>query len=52
MTNRISQIEAGIEKELNPIFELLDERQYCLLGTKPRTSLAKLRQMLSTFMVS
>ncbi len=42
MTYRISQIAADLEKELDPIFEHLVERQYSLLGTKPRTNHAEL----------
>lgn len=36
-------MRSRMEDALNPIFEMFDERQHCLLGTKPRTNLSELQ---------
>lgn len=43
MNDNIWHLRSRIEDALNPIFEMFDERQHCLLGKKPRTNLSELQ---------
>ena len=39
MTDNIWHLRSRMEADLNPIFDMFDERQFSLLGMKPRTNL-------------
>lgn len=43
MNDNIWHLRSRMEADLNPIFDLFDERQFCLLGMKPRTNLSELQ---------
>ena len=43
MNDNIWHLRSRMETDLNPIFEMFDERQHCLLGMKPRTNLSELQ---------
>lgn len=43
MNDNIWHLRSRMEDALNPIFDLFDERQFCLLGMKPRTNLSELQ---------
>jgi hypothetical protein len=43
MNDNIWHLRPCIEDALSPIFDLFDERQHCLLGKKPRTSVSELQ---------
>lgn len=43
MNDNIGHLRSRMEADLNPIFDLFDERQFCLLGMKPRTNLSELQ---------
>lgn len=43
MSEEIWHVRARMEDALNPIFDLFDERQFCLLGMQPRTNLSDLQ---------
>ena len=43
MNDNIWHLRSRLEDALNPIFEMFDERQHCLLGTKQRTNMSELQ---------
>jgi hypothetical protein len=43
MNDNIWHLRSRMEDTLNPIFDMFDERQFCLLGMKPRTDLSELQ---------
>ncbi|MEP3296433.1 MAG: hypothetical protein ABJO27_08140 [Pseudoruegeria sp.] len=43
MNDNIWHLRSRMEEALNPIFDMFDERQFCLLGTKPRTNVSELQ---------
>ncbi|MEP3944689.1 hypothetical protein [Ascidiaceihabitans sp.] len=43
MKDNIWHLRSRMEEALNPIFEMFDERQFSLLGMKPRTDLSELQ---------
>jgi hypothetical protein len=43
MNDNIWHLRMRMEDALNPIFDMFDERQFCLLGTKPRTNVSELQ---------
>lgn len=43
MIDNIWHLRARLEDTLNPIFDMFDERQYCLLGMKSRTNVSELQ---------
>lgn len=44
MNDNICHLRSRMKADLNPIFEMFDERQFCLLGMKPRTDLSELQR--------
>jgi len=43
MNDNIWHLRSRMETDLNPIFDMFDERQFSLLGMKPRTNLSELQ---------
>lgn len=43
MNDNIWHLRSRMEDALNPIFDMFDERQFCLLGMKERTNASELR---------
>lgn len=43
MNDNIWHLRPRIEDALSPVFDLFEERQHCLLGMKPRTSVSELQ---------
>lgn len=43
MNDNIWHLRSRMKDALNPIFDMFDERQFCLLGLKPRTDLSELQ---------
>lgn len=43
MNDNIWHLRPRMEEALNPIFDLFDERQHCLLGMTPRTNVSELQ---------